>query len=161
MAPKGTVYAWQIGLGASPIFIRHRIGLVVAVGLGPLAFVWTCVDACRGGGDGVGAVVQIFSVPAGVEVAACSDSNTCLQYLFARGAQRASPVPLGVVDACTRGGTRCNIAVENDAMYRMQCPIHGGWIDGDANDVDTRKRVVGQDRHSHRISLVTRNHKTH
>ena len=116
------------GLGVGPILTWWRIGQIVAGSLGPLAFVWTCVDACTGAEM---ALVQLYRYFRCQRVSRRRRLHR-LQYPFARGAQRASPVPAGVVDGCTRGGNRCNISVEKDAMYRIEYPIHGGWMHGDA-----------------------------
>lgn len=149
------------GLGVGPILTWWRIGQIVAGGLGPLAFVWTCVDACTGAEM---AMVQLYRYFRCQRVSRRRRLHR-LQYPLVWGAQRASPVPAGVVDGCTRGGNRCSISVENDACNVSDRVSDTWWMDAwrcaDANDVDTRERVVELDRHSHRISLVKRNRKNH
>ena len=54
------------------------------------------------------------------------------------------------------GRERCNVSDRVSDTWWMDA-----WRCADANDVDTSERVVEQDRHSHKISLVKRNRKNH
>ena len=54
------------------------------------------------------------------------------------------------------GREGCNVSDRVSDTWWMDA-----WRCADANDVDTSERVVEQDRHSHKISLVKRNRKNH